>query len=79
MAYKFNIGDIVVLRPRVSPTASGGVFEIVKKLPGEGEPEYHIKSANEPHQRTARESEIYRAEATPHAPHLPRKSSQRSR
>jgi hypothetical protein len=37
----------------------GGVFEVVKQLPGtQGEPEYQIKSINEPHQRVARESEL---------------------
>jgi len=54
MAYKFNIGDIVVLRREASPTAPGGVFEIIKRLPGGSEPEYHIKSVNEPHQRLAK-------------------------
>jgi hypothetical protein len=30
-------------------------------LPGSGDPEYRIKSANEPHQRAARESELNKA------------------
>jgi hypothetical protein len=34
------------------------VFEVVKQLPGTNEPEYRIKSANEPHQRVVRESEL---------------------
>jgi hypothetical protein len=37
----------------------GGVYEVVKQLPGVNEPEYRIKSANEPHERApARESEL---------------------
>ena len=40
----------------------GDVFEVVKQLPGtQGEPEYQIKSMDEPHQRVARESELSKA------------------
>jgi hypothetical protein len=40
----------------------GGVYEVVQQLPGTGsEPEYRIKSANEPHQRVARQSELTKA------------------
>jgi hypothetical protein len=39
----------------------GGVYEVVKRLPGVDEPEYRIKSANEPHQRVALESELTKA------------------
>ena len=39
----------------------GGVFEVIKQLPGDGEHEYRIKSANEPHERVARESELIKA------------------
>jgi hypothetical protein len=39
----------------------GGVFEVTKRLPGDGEHEYRIKSANEPHERVARESELIKA------------------
>jgi hypothetical protein len=38
-----------------------GVFEVIKQLPGSNEPEYRIKSANEPHGRVARESELIKA------------------
>ena len=37
------------------------VFEVIKHLPGTSEPEYRIKSANEPHERVALESELTRA------------------
>ena len=38
-----------------------GVFEVIKRLPGNGEPEYRIKSASEPHERVVRESELANA------------------
>jgi hypothetical protein len=58
MPHKFKVGDIVALTGRFAP---GGVFEVVKQLPGGSEPEYHIKSVNELHQRVARESELIKA------------------
>jgi hypothetical protein len=60
-SHKFNIGDTVLFRPRASPNAPWGVYEVVKVLPGNDEPEYRVKSANEEHQRMARESELTRA------------------
>jgi hypothetical protein len=62
MPYKFRVGEIVTLRPARNVSAPGGAYEVVKRLPGtEGEPEYHIKSLDEPHQRVARESELSKA------------------
>ena len=61
MPYKFKIGDIVTFRRRASPTAPSDAFEVIKQLPGTEEPEYHVKSAHEPHQRIARESELEKA------------------
>jgi hypothetical protein len=66
---KFKVGDIVAFIPAIRryvpggafPYVPGGVFEVVKQLPGNGEREYRIKSANEPHERVARESELTRA------------------
>ena len=59
MAHKFKVGDIVTVRRAISRNAPSGVFEVIKQLPGSsGEPEYRIKSANEPHERVARESEL---------------------
>ena len=55
---KFNVGDAVTFKRGISRNAPGGVFEVVKVLPGNGEREYRIKSANEEHQRLARESEL---------------------
>jgi hypothetical protein len=60
-AYKFKVGDIVTLIPAISRNVPGGVYEVVKRLPGNDEPEYRIKSVEEPHQRVARESELRRA------------------
>jgi hypothetical protein len=57
MPYKFKIGDIVAINPAIGRFAPGGVFEVVKQFPGGTEPEYRIKSTNEPHERMARESE----------------------
>jgi hypothetical protein len=40
----------------------GGIYQLTKQFPHNGrEFEYHIKSANEEHQRIARESELTRA------------------
>jgi hypothetical protein len=60
MAHKFKVGEIVSLRPAISRNVPGGIFEVVKQLPppGSHDPEYRIKSANEPHERVARESEL---------------------
>ena len=60
-SYKFKVGDIVTINPAISRFVPGGVFEVIKHLPGDNEPEYRIKSANEPHERVARESELIKA------------------
>jgi hypothetical protein len=55
--HKFNVGDIVALKP-VNRNVPAGFYEVVKQLPGSSEPEYRIKSIHEPHQRVAREGEL---------------------
>jgi hypothetical protein len=60
-SHKFKIGDIVAIRPAISRFVPSGVFEAIKQLPGNGERQYRIKSANEPHERVARESELIKA------------------
>ncbi len=60
-SHKFNIGDAVLFNSRVSRNAPWGVYEVVKGLPGNGNPEYRVKSANEEHHRVARESKLTRA------------------
>ena len=48
-----------MLRPAVSRNGPGGVYEVTKHLPHDGlEFEYRIKSANEPYERIAGESEL---------------------
>ena len=61
LPHKFKIGEMVLLKPAISRNIPGGIFEVVKQLPGMIEPEYRIKSANEPHERAARESELLKA------------------
>jgi hypothetical protein len=56
--HKFKVGDIVSLKPAVSRNVPGGVFEVTKQVPGIREPEYRIKSPNEPHERAAAEGEL---------------------
>ena len=61
MPHKFKVGDIVAINLAISRFAPNGVFEVTKRLPGNGEPEYRIKNANELHERVARESELIKA------------------
>ena len=57
---QIKVGDI---RQEISRFVPSGGFEVIKQLPGSGEPEYRIKSANELHERATRESELIRAPA----------------
>jgi hypothetical protein len=59
-SHKFHVGETVTFIPSIrSKNVSGGIYEVVKELPHNGcEFEYHVKSANERHQRAARESEL---------------------
>jgi hypothetical protein len=60
-SHKFKVGETVMLRSAVSRNVPGGAYEVTKQLPHNGsEFEYRIKSANEEHQRVARESELTR-------------------
>jgi hypothetical protein len=58
--HKFKVGDLVAINPTMGRFVPSGVFEIIKQLPGSNEPEYHIKSTNEPHQRLALEKRAYK-------------------
>jgi hypothetical protein len=61
-SHKFHVGDSVILTPAINRNVPGGVYQVAKQLPHNGrEFEYHIKSANEEHQRVVRESELTRA------------------
>jgi len=55
--YKFQIGQTVFLSPSLH--VPGGAYIVTKKLPKHnGEFEYRVKSANEPHERVVGESEL---------------------
>jgi hypothetical protein len=61
-SHRFKVGALVTINPAISRFVPGGVFEVVKQLPGTGsEPEYRIKSANESHERAVRESDLLKA------------------
>jgi hypothetical protein len=61
-SHKFHVGETVTLIRSISRNVSGGIYQVSKQLPHNGlEFEYHIKSANEEHQRIARESELTKA------------------
>ena len=60
---KFHVGEIVKLERTMARNLSGGAYKVIKQLPETdgGEFEYRIKSANEPYERVARESEMHKA------------------
>jgi hypothetical protein len=62
MLHKFHVGESVILRPAISRNVPGGVYEVTKQLPHDRrEFGYRIKSANEEHERVAREGELTKA------------------
>jgi hypothetical protein len=78
--HKFNVGQIVQFHPNRNErfTAPGGAYEITKRLPHNGqEYEYRIKSPQEGHERTARESQLTSAEAGHPPPAEPPKPQRR--
>jgi hypothetical protein len=57
--YRFQIGQIVFLKPSLSQNVTGGAYIVTKKLPERhGEFEYRVKSAHEAYERVVRESEL---------------------
>ena len=60
-SHKFKIGDLVTINLAISRFVPGGIFEVIKQLPGNGERQYRIKNADEPHERVARESDLLKA------------------
>ena len=55
--HKFHIGQTVFLEWSIA--VPGGAYVVTKRLPERnGEFEYRIKSASEPHERVVRESEL---------------------
>jgi hypothetical protein len=54
--HKFKVGQLVYVR---IPGGAGGVHEIKQLIPSVGdEPQYRVKSQNEPQERVVKESEI---------------------
>jgi hypothetical protein len=61
-SHKFHVGESVTVTAAIRRHVPGGVYEVTKQLPHNGrEFEYRIKSANEEHERVARESELTKA------------------
>ena len=59
MSKGFRSGQTVYLRNGAQRAAARGQYKIVRSLPQEGgEREYRIKSAVEPYERVAKESEL---------------------
>ena len=58
-SHKFKVGSLVSVRRSLN--TPGGIFEVIKQLPqnASGEFEYRIKSHQEPHERLAKESELW--------------------
>jgi hypothetical protein len=55
--YRFKIGDTVFLERSLA--VPGGAYVITRQLPEhDGEFEYRIKSAREPHERVVSESQL---------------------
>jgi hypothetical protein len=62
-AHKFKVGQSVHYSSGpYDRGASSGIYKIVQLLPTDGDDhKYRIKSANEPHERVAKEVELKRA------------------
>jgi hypothetical protein len=60
--HKFRIGQKVKFATSITNrSAARSIYIVTKRLPElHGEFEYHIKSATEPHERVARETELAR-------------------
>jgi hypothetical protein len=62
LSHHFESGqDVRLARNLAYRTSAPGVYKIVRALPGDGsEPQYRIKSVNEPHDRVVNESDLER-------------------
>lgn len=58
--HRFRVGQVVNYKPAARDhSAARGAYEVTRLVPEiDGEPGYQIKSLSEPHQRTARESQL---------------------
>ena len=63
MTHKFRSGQIVHLsRSLTARSVPGGDYKIMRQMPVDGgEPQYRIKSMNEPYERVAKESDMEKA------------------
>ena len=60
-AYRFKVGDLVVMARAPSAYAATGPCEVVRILPAvDDEPQYRIKGAQEDYERMVKESELRR-------------------
>ena len=66
MAHKFRVGDNVqVIAGLLGRGDGGGTYQVVRLLPSDGdEQQYRIKSAPEPHERVAKQSQLERSALT---------------
>lgn len=66
MAHKFRVGDNVqVIAGLLGRGDGGGTYQVVRLLPSDGdEQQYRIKSATEPHERVAKQSQLERSALT---------------
>jgi hypothetical protein len=63
LSHHFETGqDVRLARNLAYRTSAPGLYKIVRPLPGNGgsEPQYRIKSVNEPHDRVVNESDLER-------------------
>jgi hypothetical protein len=60
--HKFKVGERVLYTSGpFGRGAAGGVYKVTQLLPSEGDDrQYRIKSADEPHERVVKESELHR-------------------
>ena len=60
--HKFRVGQTVFLSPSFGRNVPGGAYTVTKRLPErDGQLEYRVKSANEPHERVAIEDQLSEA------------------
>lgn len=55
--HRFEVGQLVAFHRDLRPWRRGA-FTVVRVLAGAGVPEYRIKSADEPYERSALENEL---------------------
>jgi len=63
VAHRYRIGDNVhFIAGLLGRETAGGVYQVVRLLPSDGEEQqYRVKSATEPHERVAKQSQLERA------------------